>query len=157
MKLKIIIVQTFIILIGITAFTFLLWEPHLEARNVNAPLLQIYFNDPFLAFVYFASIPFFMGFYQAFKVSELAGKNNLKSEATLKRLRLIKNYAISIIAFAVIGVIIIFLNENDDRTGGVFLGMLIIITSILIAVSVSNFERNLKNRLNENGNIDSTW
>ncbi|HAY33522.1 MAG TPA: DUF2975 domain-containing protein [Bacteroidetes bacterium] len=155
MKLKIILIQTFIILIGIAAITFLLWEPHLEGRNVNASLLQIYFNDPFLAFVYFASIPFFMVLYQAFKVLELAGKNNLISKETLKRLRLIKNYAISIIAFTVIGVIIIFLNESDDRTGGVFMGMLVIITSILIAISVSNFERNLKNRLNENCNIDS--
>lgn len=51
-----------IVLFGVAALTFLLWEPHLEGRNVHATVYQIYFNDPFLAYAYIASLPFFLGF-----------------------------------------------------------------------------------------------
>ena len=46
---------------GIGALAFLLWEPHLEGRNANATPYELYFNDPFLAYAYVASVSFFMG------------------------------------------------------------------------------------------------
>jgi hypothetical protein len=57
-----------IVLFGIGVLAFMLWEPHLEGRNVHASLFQIYFKDPFLAYAYVASIPFFVGLYQAINV-----------------------------------------------------------------------------------------
>lgn len=47
--------QAIIVLIAVGALTFLLWEPHLEGRNVGATPFQIYFNDPFLAYAYTGS------------------------------------------------------------------------------------------------------
>ena len=71
-----------ILLIGIGAFAFLLWEPHIEGRNAHATLFEIYFKDPFLAYAYVASIPFFVALYQAFKVLGYAGQNRVFSQAT---------------------------------------------------------------------------
>ena len=59
--------RTVTVVIGLGALALLLWEPHIEGRNAHATLFQIYFNDPFLAYAYLASIPFFVAVYQAFK------------------------------------------------------------------------------------------
>ena len=63
-----IFLQVVIVLIGIGALALLLWEPHIEGRNAHATLFEIYFKDPFLAYAYIASIPFFVALYQAFKL-----------------------------------------------------------------------------------------
>ena len=63
-----IFLQIVIVLIGIGALALLLWEPHLEGVNKHATLFEMYFKDSFLAYVYVASIPFFVALYQAFKV-----------------------------------------------------------------------------------------
>lgn len=63
-----IFLQTVIVLIGIGALAFMLWEPHIEGRNAHATLFEIYFKDPFLAYAYIASTPFFVALYQAFKL-----------------------------------------------------------------------------------------
>ena len=60
-----IFLQIVIVLIGIGALALLLWEPHIEGVNENATLFEIYFKDPFLAYVYAGSIPFFVALYQA--------------------------------------------------------------------------------------------
>src|ERR1700704_5693726 len=120
-----IFLQVVIVFIGIGALALLLWEPHLEGRNAHATLFQIYFNDPFLAYAYIASIPFFVALYQAFKVLEYAGQNEVFSQDAVKALRTIKYCAISIIGFVVGGEIYIMLGNSDDRAGGVFMGFLI--------------------------------
>lgn len=42
--------QIVLVLIGIGALAFLLWEPHVEGRNKHATLFEVYFKDPFLAY-----------------------------------------------------------------------------------------------------------
>ena len=63
-----IFLQVVIVLIGVGALAFMLREPHIEGRNAHVTLFEIYFKDPFLAYAYIASIPFFVALYQAFKV-----------------------------------------------------------------------------------------
>ena len=53
-----IFLQVVIVLIGIGALAVMLWEPLIEGRNAHATLFQVYFNDPFLAYAYTASIAF---------------------------------------------------------------------------------------------------
>jgi hypothetical protein len=53
--------QVVVVLIGIGALAIMLWEPHIEGRNAHATLFEIYFKDPFLAYAYIGSIPFFRG------------------------------------------------------------------------------------------------
>jgi len=80
MKKISIFLQTVIVLIGIGAVALILWEPHIEGRNAHATLFQIYFNDPFLAYAYIASLPVFVALYQAFKVLGYAGQNEVFSQ-----------------------------------------------------------------------------
>ncbi len=137
--------QIVTVLIGIAALAFLLWEPHVEGRNAHATLFEIYFKDPFLAYAYLASIPFFMALYQAFKVLGDAGQNKVFSPAAVKSLRTIKRCAMSIIGFVIAGEIFIGLGDSDDRAGGVFIGILISFGSIVIASAAAMFERILQN------------
>src|SRR3989338_3102530 len=98
-----IFLRVVIVLVGIVVLVLMLWEPHIEGRNVNATLFAIYFKDPFLAYAYIASIPFFMALYQAFKVLGYAGQNKVFSQAAVKALRTIKCCAITIIGFVAVG------------------------------------------------------
>jgi len=76
-----------------------LWEPQIEGRNAHATLFEVYFKDPFLAYAYLASTPFFPALYQAFKVLGYIGQNKAFSQATAKALRTIKRCALTIIGF----------------------------------------------------------
>ena len=104
-----IFLQVVIVLIGIGALALMLWEPHIEGRNAHATLFEIYFKDPFLAYAYIASIPFFVALYQAFKVLGYVGQNKVFSQAAVKALRTIKYCAIAIIGFVAVGEIFIML------------------------------------------------
>lgn len=138
--------------IGIGAVAVLLWEPHLEGRNAHASLFEIYFRDPFLAYAYIASIPFFVALYQAFKVLGCVGRSDLFSQASVKAMGTIKFCAFAIIGFVVAGEnIFILFNNSDDRAGGVFMGILIAFGSIVIAAAAAMFEGILRDALNKIG------
>ncbi len=154
MKRSTIFFQVVIVLIGIGAIVLLLWEPHLEGRNAHSTLFEIYFNDPFLAYVYIASIPFFVALYQAVKVLGYFRHNKVYSKATVKALRTIKYCAISIICFVAVGVIIIMLDSSDDPAGGVFMGILITFGSVVIATVAFKFERILQNAVDIKSEMD---
>lgn len=136
-----IFLQAVIVFIGIAALALILWEPHIEGRNAQATLFEIYFNDPFLAFAYVASIPLFVGLFQGFKVVGLIGQDRAFSQVTVKALRTIKLCMLAIIGFGVLGEIFLFLNESDDRAGGVFIGILITLVAAVIATTAAMFER----------------
>src|SRR5215207_6675469 len=118
--------QAVIVLVGVGALALMLWEPHVEGRNAHATPFEIYFKDPFLAYAYVASIPFFTALYQAFKLLGYAGRNDVFSQAAVKGLRTIKYCALAIIGFVAVGeIFLLFGNDSDDRAGGVFMGVLI--------------------------------
>jgi hypothetical protein len=90
MKRSSIFLQVVVVLLGIGALAFLLWEPNIEGRNTHATLFEIYFQDTFLAYAYIASTPFFVALYQAFKVLGFVRQNKTFSQETVKALRTIK-------------------------------------------------------------------
>src|SRR6266480_606767 len=94
-----IFLQVVIVLIGIGALALMLWEPHIEGRNVHATLFEIYFKDPFLAYAYIASISFFVALFQAFKLLGYIGQNKVFSQAAVNVLRTIKYCAMALVAF----------------------------------------------------------
>src|SRR3989338_4100157 len=96
-----IFLQAVIVLIGIGTLALMLWEPNIEGRNAHATLFEVYFNDPFLAYAYIASIPFFVALYQAFKLLGYIRQNKIFSLHSVKALRNIKNCAIALVAFIV--------------------------------------------------------
>jgi hypothetical protein len=137
--------QTVIVLIGIGAIAFLLWEPHVEGRNAHATLFEIYFKDPFLAYAYVASISFFVALYQAFKLLGYAGSNKVFSPAAVKAMRKIKLCALAIIGFVVVGEIFFLLPYSDDPPAAITMGILITFGSIVIATAAATFEQILQN------------
>ena len=140
-----IILQVVIVLIGIGAIVFLLWEPHIEGRNVHATLFEIYFNDPFLAWAYTASISFFVALYQAFKLLGYIGQNKVFSPSSVRALRTIKYCAKVIVGFIVAAEAYLFIaRPGDDIAGGVFMGLLIIFVSGVIATAAAVFEKTLQ-------------
>jgi len=111
-----------LVLIGVGALAALLWEPRVESRNAHATAFEIYFNDPFLAYVYIGSIALFVALYHAFKVLGYVGQNRMLSPAGVKRLRTIKHCAMVIIGFVAGAELIIILKSSADPQGGFFIG-----------------------------------
>jgi hypothetical protein len=151
-----IFLQVVIVLIGIASVGLLLWEPHVEGRNVHATLFEIYFKDPFLAYAYIGSVPFFVALYQAFKVLGYARLNKVFSPEAVKALRTIKHCAICIIGFVAVGEIFIMSHASDDRAGGVFMGILITFGSVIIVTAAAVFERLLQNAVDLKSENDLT-
>ena len=151
-----IFLQAVVVLIGIGALALMLWEPHIEGRNAHATLFEIYFKDPFLAYAYIASIPFFVALYQAFTVLGYAGQNKVFSQAAVNALRTIKLCAISIIGFVAVSVIFIMFSDPDDRPAGVFMRILITFPSIVVATAAAMFERILQNAVDMKSENDLT-
>lgn len=133
--------QMVVVLIGIGALAFMLWEPHLEGRNARATLFEVYFKDPFLAYAYLASTPFFAALYQAFKVMGYVAQGKAFSPATVKGLRTIKFCALSLIGFVALGELFILLGDSDDRAGGVVMGLLVAFGSAVVAAAAAMLER----------------
>ncbi|HEX2984883.1 MAG TPA: DUF2975 domain-containing protein [Ignavibacteriales bacterium] len=156
MKRSTIFLQVVIALVGIGALALLLWEPHLEGRNAHSTLFQIYFNDPFLAYVYVGSIPFFLALYQAIKVLGYSRQNKIFSQAAVKALRIIKYCALAIIGFAIGAEVFIMASSDDDRAGGVMMGVFIIFGSVVIAAAAAMFERILQNAVDIKSDNDLT-
>jgi hypothetical protein len=153
-----IFLQVVIVLVGIGAGALMLWEPHLEGRNAHATTFQIYFNDPFLAYAYTASIAFFTALYQAFKLLGYAGQNNIFSPAAVKSLRIIKYCALLLIAF-VLGAeayIWTFVRGTDDIAGGVAMGLMMMFVSVIVATAAGVFEHLLQNAVNMKSENDLT-
>ena len=143
-----IFLQVVIVLIGIGVLALLLWEPHLEGRNVNATLFEIYFKDPFLAYIYLAFVPFFVGLYQAFNILRYARRNEMFFQRSVRGLRIIK-YCALITAIFILGAeayLFLFMRGKDDIAGGVMMGAFIILVSAIIATAAALFERTLQKR-----------
>ena len=141
-----IFLQVVIVMIGIGVLALLLWEPQVEGRNVNATQFEIYFKDPFLAYIYLAFVPFFVGLYQAFKILGYARRNEIFSQRSVRALQIIKYCALTTALFiaGAEAYIFIFVRGTDDVAGGVMMGAFIIFVSAIIATAAAVFGRNLQ-------------
>src|SRR6266536_436997 len=142
-----IFLQVVIALLGVGVLALLLWEPQVEGRNVNATLFEIYFKDPFLAYIYLAFVPFFVGLYQAFKILGYARRNEIFFQRSGRALRIIKYCALTTA---------IFIRGKDDIAGGVMMGVFIILVSAIIATAAAVFERILQNAVEIKSENDLT-
>ena len=142
-----IFLQLVVVLLGIGVLAALLVEPQFEGRNVNATQFEIYFKDPFLAYIYLAFVPFFVGLYQVFKILGYARENEIVSPRAVRSLRIIK-YCASVMAILFLGAVaylFIFIRGEDDIAGGVAMGVLIILASAATAVAAGVSQRVLQN------------
>ena len=142
-----IFLQLVIVLIGIGVLALLLWEPQVEGRNVHATQFEIYFKDPFLAYIYLAFVPFFVALYQAFKIFGYAQRNEIFYRHSVRALRIIKYCALTTAIFILgaVAYLFIFMRGKDDIAGGVAMGAFIIFVSAIIATAAAVFERKFQN------------
>jgi hypothetical protein len=153
-----IFLQVVIVLIGMGALVFMLWEPHLEGRNAHATLFQIYFNDPFLAYAYIASIAFFAALYQALKLLGYVGRSEVFSQRSVKALRTIKYCALSLVGFLAGAEAYFFIvrRDKDDIAGGVMMGLFLIFVSVVVATAAAVFEKTLQSAVDLKSENDLT-
>ena len=153
-----IFLQVVIVLLGIGVLAALLWEPQVEGRNVHATQFEIYFKDPFLAYIYLAFVLFFVGLYQAFKLLGYARRNEMFSPRAVRGLRIIKYCALTTAIFILgaLAYIFIFVRGTDDVAGGVAMGVFIIFVSAVIATAAAVFERLLQNAIDIESDNDPT-
>jgi Protein of unknown function (DUF2975) len=153
-----IFLQVVIVLIGIGSLALLLWEPHIEGRNAHATLFQIYFNDPFLAYAYTASIAFFVALYQAFKLLGYVERGEVFSQRAVKALRTIKHCAMSLVGFlaGAEAYFFIVMRGKDDIAGGVMMGLAMIFVSAVVATAAAVFERTLQSAVELKSENDLT-
>ena len=140
------LLQVVIVFIGIGAFVFLLWEPHFEGRNAHATLFEVYFNDPFLAYAYIASIAYFVALHKVFVALKYVRQGKMFSVATVKALRTIKYCAMALVGFILGAEAYFFVvrSSEDDIAGGVAMGLFLIVASALVATTAAMFERKVQ-------------
>lgn len=140
--------QVVVVVLGLGTLGLLLWEPHLEGRNVHATTFEIYFRDPFLAYVYVGSIPFFVALQRAFGLFGEAGRHGSFSPASLDALRTIKVCALVILGFVAGGVVIILaFGDGEDRPAGIFMSVLVAFAASAIAATAAIGARSLQRAL----------
>jgi hypothetical protein len=134
--------QLVTVLIGIAVLTFLLWEPLREGRNIGSTVYQVYFNDPFLAWAYLGSIPFFVALFQVGKLLRYIAQDTVYTLRSVRALRTIKYCALMSIGFLVFGVayLLLFNRGQDDIAGGVAMCVMIGFIFATVATIASVFE-----------------
>ena len=140
------LLQAATVLVAGAVLAFLLWEPNVEGVNANAASLSdVYFDDPFLSYVYVGSIPFFVAVYQAFLLF-----GNAAGDAA-KRLRTIRTCAFALMAFIAVAeawLFVVVRPIEEDVAGGVAMGVFAMLVAIGIAACATAFERSARGPAN---------
>ncbi len=150
------ILKLAILLIGTGAFVGMILFPQTEGRAVNLDLFEIY-NDPFIIYIYIASIPFFIGLYQAFKLLNFIEAGKAFSQGAVNSLNNIKLACISFIGFIILALVYIrFFIRGEDPAGPTMLGFVAILASVIISTTAAVFQRQLQNAVNLKSENDLT-
>jgi hypothetical protein len=145
-----------ILLVAVGALGLLIWFPQLEGRATNLDLISIY-TDPLIIYSFIASIPFFIGLYQAFKLLSLIDANKAFSQGAVNTLRNMKFASLSLIGFIALAVFYIrFFVRGDDPAGPTMLGISAVLAFSVIATAAAVFQRLLQNAVDIKSENDLT-
>lgn len=145
-----------ILLIAVAALTGMIWFPQTEGRAANLDLVSIY-KDPFIIYIYVASISFFVGLYQAFKLLNLIDANKAFSQAAVNTLKNIKFASLSLIGFIAFALLYIrFFTHGDDPAGPTALGIVVSFAFAVIATAAAVFQKLLQNAVDIKSENDLT-
>jgi hypothetical protein len=140
--------QGLIVLLGVGVLGLMLGMPHLEGRNAHATIFEVYFNDPFLAYVYVGSLAFFVGLHRAFGLFGDVRRNGTFSPVSLDALRGIKRCALTLIGFVAGGVIFILIaGDGEDRPAGIFMSLLVALPASVVVIAAAMAARKLQSAL----------
>ena len=153
-----IVLQIVLLLLGAGVLGLLLLEPQVEGRNVNATQFEIYFKDPFLAYIYLAFVPFFVGLYQGLTILGYAGRDEIFSQRSVRAFRIIKYCALIMKTFflGAVAYLFIFIRGTDDIAGGVAMGVFVILACVVVGTVAAVFERTLQNAVHNRSKNDLT-
>jgi hypothetical protein len=157
-KSSTIFLQVVIVALGIVALAIMIRFPQTEGRAANLDLFSIY-ADPFIVYMYLASIAFFVALYKAFKLLGYIGKNRVFSRSAVNTLRTIKYCGVVLIAFFVGAEGYIFFvsrKVEEDIAGGVMMGVILIFVSAVVATAAAVFEKTLQNAVDIKSENDLT-
>jgi len=145
-----------ILLIAIGALAWLIWFPQTEGRAANLDLISIY-TDPLIIYGYIASIPFFVGLYQAFKLLNFIDANKAFSQGAVNTLKAMKFAALSLIGFIALGLFYIrFFVHGDDPAGPTALGIFMSFACAVTATAAGVFQKLLQNAVDMKSENDLT-
>lgn len=136
-----------LVLVGVGASAFLVCEPWVEGRNANATWVDVYFRDPFLAYVYLAAVPFFMGLHQALKVLGHVERGLTFSRESVRAVRTIRLCAMAILGFVAVSLIFIGWGDPEDRPQGMVMRLLVAVPAVVMAAAAMRFERAARTKL----------
>jgi hypothetical protein len=149
--------QAVVVLLGLAVLAAMLWEPLTEGRNAHATLAQVYFHDPFLAYAYLASLLFFFGLHQAFKLLGYAGRNQTLTQPAVDALGRIRNCAFLTAGAILAAIVYIRLAAGqDDPAGAMALGLAAIFAAVVIGTAAAIGERVLQNAVDIKRENDMT-
>lgn len=145
-----------ILLIGIAVLAALVWFPQTEGRAKGLDLVNIYL-DPFIAYIYLSSIPFFVALFQAIKLLGFIEKNNIFSEPAVQAVRTIKFCAVAIICLLVVAMTWVRIaSGDDDPAGAIALGTVMAFASIVIATTAAVLQKVLQTAVDIKSENDLT-
>ena len=132
-------------LIAIVVLAGMLWFPKTEGRAANLDLISIY-TDPLIIYCYIASIPFFFGLYQAFKLLNLIDANRAFTQGAVNTLKNMKFASLSLIGFILLAMVYFrFFLHGDDPAGPIALGIMTTFAVSVIATAAAVFQKLLQN------------
>lgn len=145
-----------ILLVAIGVFAGLIWFPQTEGRATNLDLVSIY-SDPLIIYSYIASIPFFIGLYQAIKLLNFIDANKAFSQGAVNTLKNMKFASLSLIAFIAIALLYIrFAAGGDDPAGPTMLGIVMSLVFGVIATAAGVFQKLLQKAVDIKSENDLT-
>ncbi len=145
-----------LVLIGLAVLAGMLWFPQTEGRAANLDLISIY-TDPFIIYIYIASLPFFVGLYQAFKLLNLIDSNKAFSQGAVNTLRNMKLASLSLIGFITLAIFYIrFFVQGDDAAGPTMLGICMAFAFGVITTAAGIFQKLLQNAVDIKSENDLT-
>lgn len=144
-NVSILFLKAVIILIAIGVLAVLVRFPQTEGRAVNLDLISIY-TDPFIIYVYIASIPFFVALFQAGKLLGFVKKKTIFSQDAVNAVRNIKYCAVITSGFLILAIGWIRLaSGEDDPAGAVASGIFLTVVSLVIAAASDVGQKVLQN------------
>lgn len=145
-----------ICLSAVVVFAGLIWFPKTEGRATNLDLFSIY-TDPFIVYIYLASMAFFFGLHQGFKLLKIIDENKAFSQAAVSTLKNIKITSLALIGFIAIAEFYIhFFAQGDDIAGPTMMGLLMIIAFGVIATASGIFQKLFQNAVDIKSENDLT-
>ncbi len=145
-----------LLLLGLGTLAGMVWFPHAEGRAANLDLISMY-TDPFILYLYVASLPFFVGLFQAFKLLNFIDANKAFSQDAVNTLKNMKYATVTLIGGIVLALMYLrFFVRGEDPAGPMAVGMLAAFAAAVIATAAAVFEKLFQNAVDIKSDNDLT-